>query len=124
MSDPQGVELLEKFGVVVFHWHTLRRSHGRVTIMLTPLALINDQNFPTAWPIEDGGPVLITSSVVERLVRSEKNVKLELGETSHGSVMKDFVSLHDFPRSCLSIIWNCANLGCPGLKLANPIHDC
>lgn len=92
--------------------------------MLTPLALINDQNFPTAWPIEDGGPLLITSSVVERLVRGDKDVKLELGETRSGFAMKDFVLLHDSSGSCISEIWHCANLGCPSLKLANPIHDC
>ena len=102
----------------------MRISHGQVTTMLTSLALINDKNLPTAWPIEDGGPVLITSSVVERLVRGEKNVKLELGETRSGFAMKYFVLLHDFSGSCFSEIWHCANLGCPSLKLANPIHDC
>lgn len=92
--------------------------------MLTSLALINDKDLPTTWPVEDGGPVLIVSSVVERLVRGEKNVKLELGETRCSLVMKDFVSLHDFPGSCISVQWNGADLGCPNLKLANPIHDC
>lgn len=92
--------------------------------MLTPLALINHKNFPTAWPIENGGPLPIASSVVERLVRGEKNVKLELGETRCSFVVKDFVLLHDFPGSCFSEIWHRANLGCPSLKLANPIHDC
>ena len=92
--------------------------------MLTPLALINDKNFPTARPIEDGGPRLITSSVVERFVRGDKNMKLELGETRSSFAMKDFVLPHDFSGSCFSEIWHCANLGCPSLKLANPIHNC
>ena len=92
--------------------------------MLTSLALINDKNLPTAWPIEDGGPVLITSSVVERLVRGKKNMKFELGESRCSFAMKDFVSLHDLPGSRFSEIWHRANLRCPGLKLANPVHDC
>lgn len=92
-------------------------------MMLTSLALINDENLPTAWRIEDGRPRLIASSVVECLVGGDKNVKLELGETRCSLVMKDFVSLHDFPGGCFSVIRNRANLGCPGFKLANPIHD-
>jgi hypothetical protein len=102
---------------------TLRKSRGRVTTVLTPLALIYHKNFPTARPIEDGRPVLIASSVVERLVSGEKNVELELGKTRYSFVMKDFVLLHDSPGSRFSEIWHRANLGCPSLKLANPIHD-
>ena len=106
-----------------FTEHTLRKVTGRGIIMLTSLALINDENLPTAWPIEDGGPALITSSV-ERLVRGKKNVKLELGESRYSLVVKEFVSPHDFPGGQLSVIRNHANLGCPGLKLASPIHNC
>lgn len=92
-------------------------------MILTSLALVNNENLPAAWSIEYGGPVLIASSAVERLVRSKKNVKLELGEPRCGPVVKKLVLLHDFSGGCFSVIGNHPNLGCPDIKLAKPIHD-